>query len=410
MSTVKFDILKDRHNKSGRHPIVLRITTGTYRKYIFTGYYCSKDEWDEETETVSSLYSLESPGKAQINSYLVKYKAKVLEIHDQFIKDGLSDYTPEQFINALGRRSRGRITVFTAFTERIEELRSAGREGYSGVFKNVLSAFKTFREDKDLFLSDLTPKVLEGWISFLKEKRGVIDNTINHYLRTTRTLYLYAIKRGWVRSEFYPFREIKVSEFSTETSPRALDDDKLAELLKLETYPELQLAKDIFVFSFFGRGISFIDIVLLTQKNIQDGNIIYERKKLAKKPVRVIFPIRREIEEILQRYHNPERGYLLPVLDENKHITQQQKLDRIHKVRAQVNRDLKIIGSQLQIEGLTSYWARHTYASFMFRRGMPVMMVKESLKHKSMKTTEIYLKSLGLDAIADFEDQVYNEL
>jgi site-specific recombinase XerD len=75
-----------------------------------------------------------------------------------------------------------------------------------------------------------------------------------------------------------------------------------------------------------------------------------------------------------------------------------------------VNRDLKIIGRQLGIEGLTSYWARHTYASFMFRRGMPIMMVKESLRHKSIKTTEIYLKSLGLDAIIDFENQIYNDL
>ena len=252
--------------------------------------------------------------------------------------------------------------------------------------------------------------MLEEWISYLKDERGVADITINNYLRTTRTLFLYAIKRGWVRSEYYPFRDIKVNEFSTETSPRALDDLNLEKLIKLETYPDLQLAKDIFIFSFFGRGISFIDMVHLTYKNIQDGNIIYERRKLAKRPVRVIFPIRKEIEQILQRYHNPERGYLLPILDVNKHITQRQKLDRIHKVRGQINRDMKIIGRQLGIENLTSYWARHTYASFMFRKGMPVMMIKESLRHKNLKTTEIYLKSLGLDAIADFEDQIYNEL
>ncbi len=410
MSTVKFDILTDRSNKSGRNPIVLRITSGSFRKYIFSGYYCHKDEWDEETESVTSNYSAKSPSRTLINLYLTKYKAKVQDIHDQFKKDGISDYTPDQFIIAFGKRNRGRVTVFKAFSERIEELHDSGREGYSRVFKNVLSVFKTFRSEKDLFLSDLTPKVLEEWISFLKNKRGVADITINNYLRTTRTLFLYAIKKGWVRSEYYPFREIKISEFSTETSPRALDDLSLEVLLKLETYPDLQLAKDIFVFSFFGRGISFIDLVYLTHKNIQDGNIIYERKKMAKKPVRVTFPIRTEIEEILQRYHNPQRGYLLPILDVNKHITQQQKLDRIHKVRGQVNRDMKIIGRQIGIENLTSYWARHSYASFMFRKGMPVMMIKESLRHKNLKTTEIYLKSLGLDAIADFEDNIYNDL
>jgi site-specific recombinase XerD len=409
MSTVKFDILTNRRNKSGSHPIVLRITSGTYRKYIFSGYYCSKEEWDAETETVTTNYSTKSPSRTLINSYLLRYKSKAQEIHDQFIKDGMPAYTPQQFINAFGKRERGRVTVFQAFSERIKELSDEGRMGYCGTFKGVLSSFKTFRTGKDLFLSDMTPKVLEQWIAYLK-KRGVGDNTINCYLRTTRTIFLYAIKNEWVRSEFYPFREIKVSEFSTETSPRALNESDLEALLKLETYPDLQFAKDIFVFSFFGRGISFIDLANLTHKNLQDGNIFYERKKLAKKPVRIIFPVRKEIEEILKKYDNPERGYLLPILDENKHITQQQKLDRIHKVRGQVNRDLKIIGKQLGIENLTSYIARHTYATYMFRRGMPLIMVKESLQHKSMKTTEIYLKSLGLDAISDFENQAYSEM
>ncbi|MBG0860787.1 MAG: site-specific integrase [Bacteroidales bacterium] len=410
MSTARFSILTAKKNKSGLYPIVLRITSGNYRKYVFTGYYCLKDEWDDETETVTSNYTAKAPSRTLINSNLTKYRARVQDIHDQFIRDGITDYTPEQFINALGKKSKGRVTVFNAFTERINELHNLGREGYSRVFKGVLGVFKTFRGGKDLFLSDLSPKVLEEWIYYLRNNRGIADITINNYLRTTRTLYLYAIKKGWVRSEYYPFREIKVSEFSTETSPRALDDNKLIELLKLEITPDLQLAKDIFVFSFFGRGITFIDVVHLTPKNIQDGNIFYERKKLTKRPVRVVFPIRDEIKEILDRYSDPERGYLFPILDENKHITQWQKLDRIKKVRFRVNRDLKTIGRQIGIEGLTSYWSRHTYASYMFRKGMPVMMIKESLRHKNLKTTEIYLKSLGLDAIADFEDQVFNNL
>lgn len=409
MSTAKFSLHTIKKNKDGRHPVVLRITSGSYRKFIFTGYYCKPDEWDEETQTVTSNYTIKNPGRTLINTYLTLYKAKVQDIHDQFIRDGISNYTPDQFINVYGQRNKARVTVFSAFRERIEELQSEGREGYSRVFKSVLSIFTTFRQGKDLFLSDLTPRVLEGWICDLKN-RSISDNTINNYLRTTRTIYLYAIKKGWVRSEYYPFREIKVSEFSTETSPRALDNQKLSELLRLEVPAELQLARDIFVFSFFGRGISFIDLVHLREENVQDGNIFYERKKLAKRPVRVIFPLRPEINEILQRYYNPGRGYLFPVLDANIHITQQQKLDRIKKIRSRVNTDLKMIGKKIGVEGLTSYWSRHTYASFMFRQGMPVMMIKESLRHKDLKTTEIYLKSLGLDAIASFEDQVYNKL
>lgn len=410
MSTIKFTILKSRQNKTKRHPIVVRVTSGHDQKYIFTGYYCSKDEWDEETETITSEYKLKTPTRNQINTYLIKQKSRAQDIHEQFIKDGITDYTKDQFVSLYSKDDIAKITVFKAFLYRIDELNKAGRVGYSSVFKGVLSVFSTFRNGQDLYLRDLTVDVLQEWITYLKDKRNVADTTVNNYLRTTRTLYLYAINKKWVRTEYYPFRELKVSEFSTETSPRALDNDKLEKLLSGEVYPDLQLAKDIFVFSFFGRGISFIDISLLTSKNIQDGHIIYERKKMARKPVRVAFPIRVELQEILNRYHDAERGYLFPILNIKMHKSEQQKLDRIRKLRKKVNRDLKTIGNQNEVEGLTTYWARHSYASYMFRKGMTPMMIKESLRHKNLKTTELYIKSLGLDAISDFEDQAFINL
>jgi len=405
MSTVRFICHSIKKSIDGRHPIVLRITSGNNRKYISTGFKCFKDEWDNETETVMSNYSAKKPTRTQINSYLVKQKAKVQEIHEQFVKDGIADYTPQQFIIIYGKIQKAKITVFKAFEERIEELKRSGRIGNADAYHNTFVAFKAWRKT-DLHLRDLTPEILEKWTDHLRTK-VVKDTSISFYMRTLRALYRYAINKKWVREEYYPFRKFKVSEFSTETSPRALDNDKLEELLTKEVFPDLQLAKDIFVFSFFGRGISFIDISLITAKNIQDGHIIYERKKMARKPVRVSFPIRIEIQDILDRNHNSESGYLLPILNVNIHKSEQQKLDRVKKVRKKINRDLKTIGKQIGVEGLSTYWSRHSYASFMYRKGMPIMMIKESLKHKNLKTTEIYIKSLGLDAIADFEDQAF---
>jgi len=107
---------------------------------------------------------------------------------------------------------------------------------------------------------------------------------------------------------------------------------------------------------------------------------------------------------------NNNRGYLLPVLNMLIHKTEQQKKDRIKKVRRKINSDLKKLGEQIGEPDLTTYWARHSYASYMFRKGMSPMMIKESLRHKNLKTTELYIKSLGLDAINDFEDKVFNGL
>jgi hypothetical protein len=133
MSTAKFTILKSRHNKSQRHPIVIRLTSGKIQKYIFSGYYCSKNEWDEETESVTSEYKLKNPKITQINAYLIKQKARVQEIHEQFIIDGISDYTKNQFVSMYSKEERAKTTVLKAFLKRINELNKLGSVGYSNM-------------------------------------------------------------------------------------------------------------------------------------------------------------------------------------------------------------------------------------------------------------------------------------
>ncbi len=408
MSTVKFICHSSKKRKDGRHPISLRITSGNFRKYIATGYYCHTDEWDEENESLNREYRLKKPSRTFINIYLLKNRAKAEEIHEQFKKDGLSDYSSDQFLKLYSDTDKNRITTFTAFDRRIAELVHTGRIGNAEMYKTTFQAFRKWI-GKDLLLRDINKDLLENWTKGLKDD-GAKDTTISAYLRTLRALYNYSIQKRWIRPEYYPFRDFKLSQFSTETSPRALDSEKLEEFLTMSVYPDQQLARDIFVFSFYGRGINFIDIALLTKKNIQNHQIIYERKKLSKNPVRVTFPIRPEVQDIMDRYMDENRSYLLPVLDRKIHKTEQQKKDRIKKVRRKVNKDLNSLGKLIGEDNLTTYVARHSYASYMFQKGMYPMMIKESLMHKNFKTTEIYLKSLGLDAINAFEDKVFNKI
>jgi site-specific recombinase XerD len=408
MSVVKFICNKNRKRKDGRHPITLRITDGNSRKYIASGFYCHLDEWDDENESVNRIYRLKKPSRTLVNTYLLKHRAKAEEIHNQFIKEGLSDYSSEQFMKLYSNSDNHRITTFMAFERRIEELSKTGRIGNAEIYKTTLQAFRKFCK-RDLLLRDVNPDFLEEWSKELKAS-GAKETTISAYMRTLRALFNYAIQKRWIRPEYYPFRDFKISQFSVETTPRALDADKLEKLLTMDVFPDQQLARDIFVFSFFGRGISFIDIALLTNRNIHKNQISYERKKLSKKPVQVTFIIRPEIQEIIDRYSDDNRGYLLPILNKNIHKTEQQKKDRIKKVRRQVNKTLNNIGKQLGEDNLTSYVARHSYASYMFQKGMSPMMIKESLHHKNLKTTEIYIKSLGYDAINDFENKIYSGL
>jgi site-specific recombinase XerD len=126
---------------------------------------------------------------------LIKQKAKVQEIHEQFIKDGIADYTTEQFIKIYDKTQKTKITVFNAFLERIDELRRSDRIGNADAYQTSYLAFKSWRKT-DLQLRDLTPEILEKWTENLRA-RDIKDTSISFYLRTLRALYRYAMNKKW---------------------------------------------------------------------------------------------------------------------------------------------------------------------------------------------------------------------
>ena len=149
-----------------------------------------------------------------------------------------------------------------------------------------------------------------------------------------------------------------------------------------------RLAVALFTFSYFMGGINFVDMAYLTEKNIIEGRLIYHRKKTSKL---INLPLQEEAMMVLKRYKNNSQGYLFPILSK-EHQTEQQKLNRLHKVITKVNRALKAIGKELNIPiKLTTYCARHSYATVLKRAGVSTSIISESLGHSSEKVTQIYL-------------------
>ena len=131
-----------------------------------------------------------------------------------------------------------------------------------------------------------------------------------------------------------------------------------------------------------------MDMAYLTEKNIIEGRLIYHRKKTTKL---INLPLQEEALMVLKRYKNNSQGYLFPILSK-RHQTEQQKLNRLHKVITKVNRALKAIGKELNIPvKLTTYCARHSYATVLKRAGVATSIISESLGHSSEKVTQIYL-------------------
>lgn len=215
-------------------------------------------------------------------------------------------------------------------------------------------------------------------------------------MRTLRAMFNRAIKAKIVSREKNPFNEYKISKFNTRTPKRALSKADMMKIIDADCSQgkEIeQFAHDIFVFSYLCGGISFVDIANLTPANIADGRLIYHRQKTHGA---INVPLSEKAKAIIAKYdsHCEQAGYLFPILDERVHITPLQKKNRVHKMCSRVNVALRDVAKRLKIKAtVTTYVARHSFATVLKKSGVNIGIISEALGHHSLKTTQIYLDS-----------------
>ena len=241
--------------------------------------------------------------------------------------------------------------------------------------------------------------MLRKFKDYLEDERGISGNTISIYMRALRAVYNSAIDEGHTSRDIYPFGKGKfiISELSEETAKRALTKAEVKKIYSkdLKHHPEFIDARNIFMFSYFVRGIQFYDIAHLTWENAQDNRLIYRREK-----TKVYFNVKIQpgTLEILRFYKDKNIGskYIFPILDDRIHKTKQSRHDRIKKVRKKINKNLKLLAILAEVDKpVTTYWARHTYASVQKFKGVPTSMIKELLGHSTKKVTQVYLDKFG---------------
>jgi integrase len=206
-----------------------------------------------------------------------------------------------------------------------------------------------------------------------------------------------AIGLDYISIDAYPFKKFKVAKFDCTTEKRAIEKDDIKKILAVELDPNdknLNFARDLFVFSYFCGGINFVDMAYLTRENIVDEQITYKRKKTG---VKVTIPLTTETSQIINRYDKGQ-GYIFPIFDPQRHKTPQQQENRRHKVLAQVNQKMREVGKIAGLkENLTSYVARHTFATTLFKSATNLGLISQTMGHKNLKTTQIYFASINID-------------
>ncbi len=284
--------------------------------------------------------------------------------------------------------------MFIFFTEQITLLRSNGKLGTARNYKRTLNSFSSFLKGKDIPLSACSEELVCNYDIYLQSRR-MSRNTRSFYMRVLRSVYNKAVKQNYARQTF-PFSNVYTGVDNTRK--RAVDEQIIIRLKQydLSESPSLAVARNLFIFSYATRGMSFIDIAFLRKHDISDGYITYIRHKTGQKLTIHIEPC---IEGIIQHYQesNSSSSYLFPFItsvDTQKAYTQYQT------ALGYYNRQLKKLGQLIGLKiPLSSYTSRHTWATVARNHNIPIAVISEGMGHSSERTTRIYLASLKTSII-----------
>lgn len=286
--------------------------------------------------------------------------------------------------------------------------------------ERISFSLSTDLENTELPFSKITPKFLEKYENWMlahgriSKKKGspktypVSLTTISIYLRNVRTIYKEAIAKKAVSQELYPFTQSGYIIPNESGKKKALDKSDIQKILNYDAEPSTQeeQAKFLWVFSYLSNGMNISDICRLKYSDIEGNQINFVRKKTSranrgKKKIitTTLFPV---LKEIIEKIGNASKdGYVFPFLNETN--SELEKKKKIALVINLTNDYMNRIGKKLGIEiNITTYVARHSFATILARSNVPTLFISQSLGHSSIKTTENYLGAFEKEQTDDF--------
>jgi len=398
-TSVKVVLYTSKTLSNGEHPIMLRVTKDRKSKYISIGFSCSVASWNKK----GNLPKRTHPHFTEINVLISKKRldAEKIVLDSENEEKNLSAH---EIKAKLKKQKVNNPFVLDYFDSIIKRFIQSGQIKNSAVYKDTKRVLAQFTGNRKTHFSDIDAQFLNQFEEFLKQK-GQGESTIYVYLRTLRALINKAIKEDACSEKYYPFKKFSLAKYAKiKTQKRAVNKSTIEKIksLNLKKYPNLIDAKNIFLFSFYCRGINFVDIAFLKWKNVENDRLNYRRSKTNE-----LFSIQllKPAQDILDYYNRAltttKDSYIFPILDE-RHKTPQSIYNRKLKILRKVNADLKEIGKLIKLDTeLTTYVARHSYATILKNSGIPTSVISESMGHDSEKTTQIYLESFGSHILDD---------
>lgn len=380
---VKFrpDAVKDKEGG-----ILLQVTHQNTTKQVSTSYKILPSEWDHNSQSIN-LATADNKRR----SYLLAVNESVMceqQLLMQVTEKLSNSRLPFTIDNIIQRFDNKRMThsFFNIMQENIARLRQQGRIRTMQTYKAALVSFSKFRHDIDIPIDGINGDLLGRYEAWLKSQ-GLVMNTVSFYMRILRAAYNRAVDSRLITNQL-PFRYVYTGIARTAKRAVSLNALRRIKQLNLHDNPQTEFARDIFMLSFYLRGMSFIDMAFLRKSDLRNGFLIYRRRKTGQM---LQIKWEAEMQRLASKHSDPTSPYLLNIIKNVGHNERKQYCSASHLV----NNRLKEVARMAHISAnLTMYVSRHSWANAARKKNVPIAVISEGMGHESERTTRIYLKSI----------------
>jgi integrase len=412
------------------HPVMIRVTGNDQRKYIYTGLRCMKEHWNPDTEGASDKYrgagDKDIIPREEFDEQIQILKDRIADIKKKFKKEKNYNWTVSDFVNEYNLDARNEIAVLDFFDTRIKFFEKSGRIGTAQCYKGAKVSFRKYLQEigkGELTFREVDYPLIEGYKGWMESKTKYVKGKIKPaltkggiavYMRTLRAVYRSAIDAELTQDK-KPFKNgiIPIGE----PLHRALSEKEFMALkeVRLED-PRLERARELFLISFYLRGINFADLALMKVSQIKDDIVHYKRTKTARRKqgakefkIRIPKQILPIMNEYLQGKTKDE--YLFGLISD-KANTPQKLHDAIRNARLNIGNALRqvVIWAGIDTEHFSFYSARHTFATLSLRKGASTREIMEGLGHSNIETTETYLEGFEDSELDDIFEKRLKKL
>lgn len=359
-------------------------------RQLLTDYRVFPYEWDERRSAVTTTQRSERKALILSIRERIRWDMERLSKIGRRLDAGGLEYSADDLIDEFNRYEH-EYSLFNFREGIIVSLKQNGKLRTSETYRSTLNSFRKFRSDEDIMLDSITSRTMQDFEAWHR-RRGVTSNTISFYTRILRAVYNRAVEDDIIEDRF-PFRHVYTGVDKTVKRALPLAVIKKIKLLDLSMTPQLDYARDMFLLSFYLRGMSFIDMAFLKKTDLKGGYVTYCRRKTGQ---RLIIEWTKEMQCILDKYPENSTDYLLPII----RSTGINERCSYRNTGYNINYSLKQIAGMVGVAiPLTLYVARHSWASAAKAKGIPISVISEGMGHDSESTTRIYLASLDTSVV-----------